>query len=214
MSKRAVPEMAFDASSSDDDDAPEEVSATSSRQQGISQLKDIKESLRKSKEEEREKRRQRNEMFRIQKEKKLKDLSKRRLPDEVLEAISAKSAKASHKNEGSVPSKAATISRSDGDDEGDNSEEDNKNSDPGDLSDSGVEGSVEGYSAAEEFIPLGAGNGLALVTPGAVVKTAETAAQRALNFKQSRLYDRRIPRENAQQRRAKLEKRKVLKQMK
>lgn len=56
---------------------------------------------------------------------------------------------------GSVPSKAAVISRSDGDDEGDDSEEDDKKSDPGDLSDSGVEGSVEGYSAAEEFIPLG-----------------------------------------------------------
>lgn len=51
----------------EDDDAPEEVCASSSRQQGISQLKDIKELLRKSKEEERERRRQRNEMFRIQK---------------------------------------------------------------------------------------------------------------------------------------------------
>ncbi|CAG5128303.1 unnamed protein product [Candidula unifasciata] len=212
MSKRAVPEMAFDVSSSDDD-APEEVSVTSSRQQGISQLKDLRESLRKGKEEERERRRQRNEMFKIQKEKKLKDLSKRKLPDDVLEAISAKSAMKTHKKE--VPSKKA-VSRSDGDDEGGHSEEEDKNSDAGDndLSDSGVEGSVKGYSGVEDFIPLGSGSGLALVTPGAIAKVAQTAAQKALSFKQNRLYNQRIPRENAQQRRAKMIKRKVANPMK
>uniref|UniRef100_A0A0B6Z551 Nucleolar protein 7 C-terminal domain-containing protein n=1 Tax=Arion vulgaris TaxID=1028688 RepID=A0A0B6Z551_9EUPU len=205
MSSRTVPEMAFDASSSDDDDAPEEVSVSASRQQGLNRMKDIQELLRKNKDGEKEKRRQRNEMFRIQKENKLKDLSKRKLPEDVLEAVSAKTKKSSQIENDNNPLTLDSAHDSDDD------EEVNKSDDGDDaLSDSGVEDVSDGHSGMEEFIPIGTKGGLALVTPGALTKTSQTSAQKALSFKNSRLYHQSsIPRENTKQRRARLAKRKA-----
>ena len=50
-----------------DDEAPEEISVTSSRQERVAQLKNIQKASHEKREEEREHRRRRNEMFHMQK---------------------------------------------------------------------------------------------------------------------------------------------------
>ncbi|GFN96091.1 nucleolar protein 7-like isoform x1 [Plakobranchus ocellatus] len=178
----------FDSSS--EDEAPEEVSVTSTRQERVEQQKRIQNENRKNKEEEKGRRRQRNEMFRAQKERKLQELSKRKLPQDVLDGIPAKSSRVA----------ASTQEETNTD----------KNNSSEDLEEKHVDFDDEGFDeVSPDFIPLGSSN-LAVVTEDQVSKLRLSSVQEALNFKHSRLYNQRyIPRESTQQRRAKAAKKRA-----
>ncbi|CAL1531055.1 unnamed protein product [Lymnaea stagnalis] len=190
MSKRPVPDMQT-ADSSSDDDAPEELSATEVRKQSVSQLKTLKEAERRIKDEEKERRRKRNELFKTQKVKKNLDLSSRKLPQDILDAVSTKSNKGNQSD--SIKKRLY----------------DNEDNDVNErLLDSGLE--LEDYNSTSDFIPFGdaSSSKLRAVTEDEVHKKKLSSAQAAFNFKNSRLYNQQtIPRESAQQRRARAAKR-------
>ncbi|KAK6965948.1 hypothetical protein BgiMline_030006 [Biomphalaria glabrata] len=190
-------------SCSDSDDAPEEFNVAQVRQHHVSQLKDFQESLKKSKQEEKEKRRKRNELFKAQKEKKIQELQKRKLPQEVLDAVSSKA---------SLPKEGKVIAKTHVDEE---VTEDLIDDDLDDrLADSGVEDDNE-FDTKADFIPLKGTKNLFVATDEVVKKKKLTSAQEVLNFKNNRLYDQSvIPRENSKQRRSKAARLKILRNRK
>ncbi|GFS04643.1 nucleolar protein 7-like isoform X1 [Elysia marginata] len=201
MPRKNLDDLAMDAfDSSSDDDAPEEISVTSSRQERVAQLKSIRKADQEKKEEEKERRRRRNEMFHMQKERKLQELSKRRLPQDVLEGIPAKSSK--------ITAKAEEKSQSNEENNSDVPEE-AKDKEAGVKSDESA-GEDEGFDEApSDFIPLGSTN-LAVVTENQVSKMRVNSVQKALNFRESRLYNHKlIPRQTTQQRRARAAKKRA-----
>ncbi|KAK3785756.1 hypothetical protein RRG08_051078 [Elysia crispata] len=191
------PINAFDSSS--DDEAPEEISVNSSRQERVAQLKSIQKANREKKEEEREHRRRRNEMFLMQKERKLQELSKRKLPQDVLEGIPAKSSKIIAKDK--EENKLSEVNESEVGEA--KAEEMGSGSDVSNGEDEGFD------EASADFIPLGSTN-LAVVTENQVSKMRLNTVQQALNFKESRLYNQKlIPRQTTEERRAKAAKKKA-----
>lgn len=189
---------AFDSSS--DDDAPDEISVTSSRQERVAQIRSIQEANRKRKEEEKEHRRRRNEMYHKQKERKLQELSKRKLPQDVLEGIPAKSSKVTAiTKEGSQTLKSVTSGLL----------EDSLIKEVGGASDESHE-EDEGFDeATSDFIPLGSTN-LAVVTENKISQVRLDSVQKAMNFRESRLYNtKHIPRQTTEQRRARVAKKKA-----
>ncbi|RUS68741.1 hypothetical protein EGW08_023497 [Elysia chlorotica] len=189
---------AFDSSS--DDEAPDEVGVASTRHERVAQLKSIQKANREKKEEEREHRRRRNEMFLLQKERKLQELSKRRLPQDVLEGIPAKSSKIIAKDK--EQNKVSEEKDSELVDEAKVEEIANRSE--------GSDGEDEGFDeASTDFIPLGSTN-LNIVTANQVSKMQLNSVQQALNFKESRLYNQKhIPRQTTQQRRARAAKKRA-----
>ncbi|XP_059146595.1 uncharacterized protein LOC131934560 [Physella acuta] len=181
--------------SSSEDEAPEEFSATQVKKQRVSQLKSIKDAERKSKDEEKERRRKRNELFKTQKQKKLLDWSSRKLPKDVLEAVSG------FKRKGPKTDKPPSDPRLNEDD----TEEINETEDR--LSDSGIDDASPKLNSSPDFIPIGNSGKLAVVPVSQVAKIKMTSLEKALEFKQKQLYNQpTIPRESSKKRRARLSK--------
>ncbi|KAH9495904.1 hypothetical protein Btru_015390 [Bulinus truncatus] len=189
------------SSASDEDDAPQEFSAVEVRQQHIIQLKEFQQNLKKSKVEAKEKRRKRDELFKAQKEKKIQELMKRKLPQDVLDAVSTKL-------KSQKDGKTALIATSD------DILEDKDGVEPDDcLADSGVED--EELDTPADFIPLKGTRNLFVATEEDVKKKKISAGQQVLNFKHSHLYNHSvIPRENSKHRKAIAAKMKIFKRNK
>jgi len=130
-----------DVMNSSDDEAPEEISFSSSKKQKLSQEETIRQASKLKKQKEKEKRSKQNDLFRLQKQKKLSDLSSRKLPQEILNAASGPVEADAQK--GGV--KVFTSDNEDGDVGGEEMEEDR-------LSDSGLEDGEE--EDTEDFISL------------------------------------------------------------
>jgi len=129
-----------DTIDSSSDEAPEEISFSSSKKQKFSQEQSIREASILKKQKAKEKRSKQNDLFRLQKQKKLSDLSSRKLPQEILNAASSPVETDERKD--------VKVFTSDDEGQGDGSD-DEANEDR--LSDSGLE---DGEDDTEDFISL------------------------------------------------------------
>jgi len=178
---------------SDSDAAPDDVTFEASRMSVLSKVKQAVDHINKEKEKLRTKRRQKQDQYTTQKKQKRES---RRLPDDVLAALTDQP----------ISTKSKSDKKSESEDTSKQTEEERSTQE--EINDMlGFSGS-DGEQEPEDFIPLEQ-SGIRAVCVQDAVRASITSAEKAAEFKHNMLYGNRIRRENTKDKLAKKQKKKA-----
>ncbi|XP_041377804.1 bud site selection protein 21-like [Gigantopelta aegis] len=166
------------------DDVPDEITFSQSRESALTQINRVMQQIRNDNSQKKTKRKQQDMIFKQQKKKKLENFVAQKLPDDFLDSLPSVLEEKLKKDEKAAPRELDKES---------------------DVTDS----ETEDVQHNEDFIPLERLQGIEVVSLRHDKPKHKTLAQSAAEFRQSRLYGGKIPREDFQHICSRIEKRRV-----